>query len=611
MGATVTGPERCRFVVWAPFVEKVEVHLLSPEDRYVALERDEQGYHEVEVEGVPAGSTYLYRLDGGQERPDPVSRYQPESVHGPSAVVDPFRYEWGDGSWRGVPLDLLTIYELHVGTYTDEGTFDALVPHLDELVELGITAIELMPVNQFPGERNWGYDGVGLFAVQNSYGGPEGLRHLVDEAHQRGLAVLLDIVYNHLGPEGNYLAEFGPYMTDRYQTPWGPAINFDDSQSDDVRRFFVANALHWIDEYHLDGFRLDAIHAIKDLTAQPFLREMTEAVHTYGARHGRHVHVIAESIMNHPIVCNPDYLGGFGMDSEWNDDFHHALHAFVTGENTGYYGDFGSFGDLVTAYRSGFVYTGRHMGYRGRRHGDVARLYDGPNFVVFAQDHDQVGNRAQGDRLSTMVSFEMQKTIAAVVILSPYLPMLFMGEDYGETVPFQYFVDHSDPDLIEAVRNGRRSEFESFAWQGEVPDPQAPETFERSKLRHDRKTREPCRSLWRWHQALFTLRRSSTALAELDMQQMEVVQYQAERILFVRRWTRDDEVCQIISLGRDRSATLFPVPEGSWDVVLDSADTKWSGPGSDIPDEPLNSGGEIALVVGPARSLVLRRSADS
>lgn len=434
LGAASLGDGRCRFTVWAPAAEKVEVRLLTPRPRVATLDRGGQGYHHGVLEGVERGSLYVYRLDGGPERADPASRSQPQGVHGPSEVVDP-QFPWEDVSWVGPRLQDYILYELHVGTFTREGTFDAIIPHLTDLRELGVTAIELMPVAQFPGTRNWGYDGVFPFAVQDSYGGPAGLKRLVNACHREGLAVVLDVVYNHLGPEGNTLGDFGPYFSERYRSPWGPALNFDGPGSDEVRRFFIENALAWITDYHVDALRLDALHAILDLSAYPFLAELAAAVRERAARLHRRVYLIAESDLNDPKLVRPPEVGGYGLDAQWNDDFHHALHALLTGERTGYYEDFGTVAHLARAFTEGYVYTGQYSVYRRRRHGVPARALPAHAFAVFAQNHDQVGNRMRGERLSALVPFEALKLAAAVVLLSPYLPLLFMGEEYGETAP--------------------------------------------------------------------------------------------------------------------------------------------------------------------------------
>ncbi len=504
LGAIYAGDGATRFLVWAPYARDVEL-VVGGGDRRVRMQPSADGYFSVEAKASP-GERYSFALDGGGALPDPASRSQPDGVHGPSAVADP-SFPWSDDGWRGLPLRQYVIYELHVGTYTPEGTFDAVIPHLSELRELGITAIELMPIAQFPGDRNWGYDGVFPFAAQNSYGGVDGLRRLVDACHAQGLAVVLDVVYNHLGPEGNYTGQFGPYTTDRYHTPWGRAINFSEAESDHVRRFFIESALWWVRDCRIDALRVDAVHAIVDPTAVPFTQELCSAVHECASKAGRAQHVIAESSLNDPRLLRPSTAGGMGFDGVWNDDFHHALHVALTGERDGYYSDFDGARDLAAAYGDGFVYQGRYSLFRRRRHGAPLRGIERERLVVFAQNHDQVGNRADGARLSQLVDGDRLGLAAAAVLLSPNTPLLFMGEEYGETAPFQYFVSHSDPALIEAVRRGRREEFASFDWQGEVPDPQAVETFERSKLDHRLKREAPHAAMLAFTRQLIEVRR--------------------------------------------------------------------------------------------------------
>lgn len=582
LGATFLGDDRTAFFVWAPHAERVEV-LIEP-DGVVPLDPLERGYHTATADGVGPGTRYRLRLDAGRPLPDPASRFQPEGVHGPSEVVDPSAFEWSDVRWTGVPLEELVFYELHIGTFTPEGTFDAAIPLLEELRGLGITAIELMPVSQFPGERNWGYDGVLPFAVQDSYGGPDGLRRLVDAAHRTGLAVYLDVVYNHLGPEGNILPEYGPYFTEHYRTPWGDAINFDDEASDEVRRYFIEHAVSRIDEYHVDGLRLDAIHGIVDVSAQPFLAELAQAVHDAGARSGRMAHLIAESDRNDPRAVAPIDQWGLGLDAMWNDDFHHALHAFLTGERTGYYADFGRLDDVATAIREGFVLAGRYSTYRGRRHGAPAGATPGSRLVVYTQNHDQIGNRPRGRRLTRLLSFDQLKLAAGVTLLSPYLPLLFMGEEYGETAPFHYFVSHTDPELVEAVRQGRREEFSAFRWHEEPPDPQAERTLESSKLRHELKSEPEHRHLLELHRELITLRRSLPALAELDREVVETA-VDGDLLILRRRPRSPDarEVLAVFNFGASEAAG----PEGkeALTVVLDSADERWGGQGRQSPRE--------------------------
>ena len=582
LGAACLEGGRCRFRLWAPLAEQVQLHILGPREKTVPMQVKPAGYHQTVVEDLRPGTRYKYRLAPGKELPDPVSRYQPEGVHGPSEVVDP-HFNWQDKHWFGLPIENYVIYELHAGTFTREGTFEAAIPYLDELADTGITAIEIMPVAQFPGSRNWGYDGVFLFAVQNSYGGPTGLKNLVDACHQRGLAAILDVVYNHLGPEGNYLGEFAPYFTERYKTPWGPALNFDDAYSDEVRHFFVSNALEWITDYHFDALRLDAVHAILDHSALNFLEELAEAVHERGTALNRRVYVIAESALNDTRVIRPSELGGYGLDAQWNDDFHHSLHTLLTREREGYYADFGDFQHMAQAFSEGFVYSGRYSVNRGRRHGNSSRGVPPVKFVVFAQNHDQIGNRMLGERLSHLVSFEASKLASGVVLLSPFVPLLFMGDEYGETAPFQYFVSHSGEKLIEAVRNGRREEFASFNWGGEPPDPQSEETFRRSKLNHEIKQQKRHRALLDYHKELIRLRKSLPALCSLSKENMDVVSFEEECVLVVRRWHGNNEILAIFNFN-DREVRLpQSVPRGAWRKLLDSADPKWMGPGTIVP----------------------------
>ncbi|HET7854191.1 MAG TPA: malto-oligosyltrehalose trehalohydrolase [Candidatus Methylomirabilis sp.] len=593
LGAIYLGNGQCKFRVWAPLADKVEVCLVAPRKRIAPLEKDAKGFHQALLDGIKPGTLFVYRLDEKRERPDPASRAQPRGVHGPSAVVDP-AFAWQDRQWRSVPLEEYIIYELHVGTFTPEGTFDAIIPHLDTLNDLGITAVELMPVAQFPGERNWGYDGVYPFAVQNSYGGAGGLKRLVNACHQRELAVVLDVVYNHLGPEGNYLGDFGPYFTDRYRTPWGLALNFDGPWSDEVRRYFIENALYWIMECHIDALRLDALHAIVDLSAQPFLQELADAVHGEAERIGRRIYLIAESDLNDTKLVRSRELGGYGLDAQWNDDFHHALHTLLTGEQSGYYQDFGTLRHLVTALTDGYVYSGQYSHYRGRRHGNSSKSIPARKFIVCSQNHDQVGNRIFGERLSQLVDFDALKLAAAVILLSPYIPLLFMGEEYGEPAPFPYFVSHSDPTLIEAVRRGRREEFAEFAWQGEPPDPQDEATFLRAKLDHKLRCDGHNRVLHEFYRELIRLRKTFPALASLNKEQMEVTGYESQKVAFVRRWSGDDEVFTVFQFADTQVSTTLPVPEGRWRKQLDSSDERWQGGGTSLPDQ-LKSTGEVTL----------------
>jgi maltooligosyltrehalose trehalohydrolase len=562
------------------------------------LKRTDRGYHEGIVEGVEPGALYVYCLDGEKDRPDPASCYQPAGVHGPSQVVDPRAFRWNDASWRGIPLDDYIIYELHVGTFSSEGCFDAVVPYLNEIRELGVTALELMPIAQFPGSHNWGYDGVFPFAVQNSYGGPDGLCRLVNACHECGLAVVLDVVYNHLGPEGNYLGDFGPYFTDQYRSPWGHAVNFDGPGSDEVVRFFTENALRWVSDFHFDALRLDAIHGIVDRNARPFLQLLAHSVHEFAEQSRRQIYLIAESDFNDVRCIHSAKFGGYGMDAQWNDDFHHALHTLLTGERTGYYLDFGRLADLEKACREGFVYSGQYSAYRHRRHGNSPRHVKARQFVVFSQNHDQVGNRLTGDRLSTLVSFEGLKLAAGMVILSPYIPLLFMGEEWGERAPFQYFTSHSDAKLVEAVRRGRREEFGAFRWQGELPDPQDDSTFLRSRLDHNLTRTEPHQILREFYRELIELRRKLPGMAHPDTKRLEAQGLEESNTLLIRRWSDAGEVLLVASFGKESKTVMLPIPGGEWHRVLDSADRRWRGPGCSVPESFVSSA-KVRLRLSP------------
>jgi maltooligosyltrehalose trehalohydrolase len=498
--------------VWAPKAGRVELVLIDGDRRRaVPMAAEPDGYFAHSAADVPTGQRYAYRLDGGPERPDPCSRWQPDGVHRPSAVVSPGRFAWTDHDWRGVPREDLVFYELHVGTFTPEGTFDAAIPRLAELQDLGVTAVEIMPVAQFPGDRNWGYDGVHPFAPQDSYGASEGLRRLVDACHAHGLAAVLDVVYNHLGPEGNYAGEFGPYYSDRYRTAWGAALNYDGPGSDGVRDFVLDNVVHWVEEYHLDGLRLDATQSIFDISPRHILAEIKEAADAAVAPFGRPFHVVAESLLNDVRVLLPPERGGYGLDAEWNEDFHHAVVAFLTGERHGKYVDFGPAADLPRVLERTFVLDGRYSKHRGRRWGAAAGDVPGDRFVAGVQNHDHVGNRARGERLAALVGPPAQRLAASLMLLSPHLPFLFMGEEYGETNPFLFFCSFGDKGLIENVRRGRKRE---YGLEGEVPDPQAPASFAASRLSWSWPDGSPRAGLRRLYRDLLAARRQWPALRD-------------------------------------------------------------------------------------------------
>ena len=573
------------FAVWAPNARSVAVRLrggrAGEDDR---LEAHGRGVFEGVIPAARAGTDYWYVLDGGPPRPDPVSRWQPDGPHGPSRVVDPDAFNWTDGGWRGRAMADLVIYELHVGAFSEAGTFDGVIGHLDELVRLGVTAIEIMPVAQFPGARNWGYDGVLPYAVQTSYGGPHGLKRLVDAAHARELAVVLDVVYNHVGPEGNYLDEYGPYFTDTYRTPWGRAVNYDGPDSDEVRRMVIDNALHWIAEYHVDALRLDAIHGIFDFGAVHLLRELGEACHALGRQLGRRVLVIGESDLNDPRVVRPRERGGHGLDAQWSDDLHHAIHAELTGERAGYYADFGGAAAIARALAERFVYDGRYSAHRRRRHGAPAMDVPADRFVVAIQNHDQTGNRARGERLAVLVPFERLKVAAALLLLSPYVPLLFMGEEYGETRPFLYFVSHGDAQLLAAVREGRRREFASFGWGDNVPDPAAPETFARSVLDRSASGTGRGAALRALYRELIAVRRSRRELRPGDAAIAVRLDESAPAIttLFTLPAGAAPTLAAVFNLGPDPAPLDLP-GTGEWRRLLSTEEPRFGGSSPDAP----------------------------
>jgi maltooligosyltrehalose trehalohydrolase len=491
------------FEVWAPRAKSVSVELGQ---RQFTMEPAEAGWWRVDVRAQP-GSDYWFRVDGGERRPDPRSGWQPQGVHGPSRVVDHGAFAWQDDGWQAPPLASAILYELHVGTFTPEGTFEAVLSKLDHLKALGVTHLELMPVAEFPGRRGWGYDGTALNAPKHHYGGPLGLKRLVDGCHRHGLGVVLDVVYNHLGPSGNYLAEFGPYFTPRYQTPWGPALNLDGPHSDEVRRFLCDNAIQWLRDYHLDGLRLDAVHAFFDQSAVHFLEQLSVEVGALSRELGRPLILIAESDLNDPRVVREVEHGGYGLDAQWSDDFHHALHALLTGERAGYYNGFGRLRDLAKALTRVFVYDGTYSPHRRRRHGRPVGDLPRTRFVASVQNHDQIGNRARGDRLSELVPEPHLRAAAALLLLSPFVPLLFQGEEWGTRRPFPYFIDHDEPGLADAVRQGRRDEFIALGWKPEdIPDPQSDEAFQMAVLDWAEPERQAHASLLDWHRELIALR---------------------------------------------------------------------------------------------------------
>jgi maltooligosyltrehalose trehalohydrolase len=522
------------FSVWAPKAETVQV-MLGDERR--PMVPGPGGWWVLSVHEAGPGTDYAFALNGGPPRPDPRSPHQPEGPHGRSRVVDHSAFPWTDQAWTGpVPLPAGAVYELHVGTFTPEGTFDAVIDRLGHLVDLGVTHVELLPVCEFPGERGWGYDGVDLFAPHRTYGGPEGLKRLIDACHAHGLGVIIDVVYNHLGPDGNYLGSYGPYFTDRYGTPWGQAVNFDGPGSHEVRRFVIDNARMWLADYHADGLRLDAVHAIFDSSAIHILEELGSAVRALETRLGRRLLVIAESDLNDPRPVRSVEAGGYGLDAAWSDDFHHALHAVLTGERSGYYQDFGALADLADALERIYVYDGRYSVHRDRRHGRPTTGLSGHRFVGFLQNHDQIGNRAQGERSCHLLSLGKLKIGSALVMCSTLVPMIFAGEEWAASSPFCYFTDHQDPDLGREVTEGRTREFAAFGWDPtQVPDPQAAATFERSKLDWAELDKEPHAEMLAWHCQLLALRRRLPDLCDGDLSRVRTIFDEEEGWLVMNR----------------------------------------------------------------------------
>jgi maltooligosyltrehalose trehalohydrolase len=575
-------------LIWAPLAETVVLQLAD--ERLFPLAKQEHGYWYGAVAGLSPGAAYRILLDG-QAVPDVTSLFQPEGVHGASQAVDLHAFDWSDRSWNNPPLKEYLLYELHTGTFSPEGTFEGLTAKLDHLVELGITAIELMPVAQFPGSRNWGYDGVYPFAVQNTYGGPAGLQQLIDVCHQKGIAVVLDVVYNHMGPEGNYLTKYGPYFTGKYQTPWGDALNFDDAGSDAVRRFFIENALMWFRDFHVDALRLDAVHAIKDFSPKHILRELKEHVNELIALTGRTHYLIVECDLNDKRFIEPLEKDGYGMDAQWIDEFHHALRVTAGGEKDGYYADFELVSSLAAAYEHAYVYHGQFSAHREKSFGTVT-TNPGQQFIAFSQNHDQVGNRMLGERSSQLFSFEMQKLLAGAVLISPFLPLLFMGEEYSEQAPFQYFVSHSDPELIAAVQQGRKKEFAAFRSQGEAPDPQAAATFDRCKLQWATVSNATQRTMLSYYKAIIALRKRQPLLNSGNRENMKVVCDEGARVITVSRWQNAEQLICFLNFSRDQQKVLF-TETGEGRKLFDSAAEKWNGPAA--APEVLTAGTAVVL----------------
>jgi maltooligosyltrehalose trehalohydrolase len=567
-----------RFRVWGPRAKHVSV--VVDGERY-AMEQEPRGWWAVAVEKAHARSRYGFLLDsdGNPDQspvPDPRSMRQPDGVHGLSEVVDHAAFAWSDDGWRPPTLASSVIYELHVGTFTREGTLDAAIGRLEYLRELGITHVELMPLAAAEGERGWGYDGVALYAPLEAYGGPDAVKRFVDAAHQHGLSVLIDVVYNHFGPSGNYTGKFGPYLTEQHKTPWGGAVNFEDAGSAEVREFFIENALMWLRDYHFDGLRIDAVHAFIDRSAIHFLEQLEAAVRTLGNHTGRRYAVIAESDLNDPRLVTEREAGGYGLDAQWSDDFHHALWVVLTGERTGYYQDFGSMADLAKAIRETFVYQGQYSPHRKRNHGRSIGALPSDRFLGFIQNHDQVGNRAQGERLSQIVDMGRAKIAVAMVLLSPFVPMLFAGEEFAASTPFQYFTDFQDKELGRLVSEGRRREFLAFGWAPEeVPDPQAEETFLRSKLRWEEVGEGVHAEMLDWYRRLIALRHADIALSQSALRsELRRVTVEFDE---GQKWLRMKHGSIEVAFNAGRSEVRLPVKYDYEAALASTPDVAWVG----------------------------------
>lgn len=572
-GAIYTPGRGCRFTVWAPEIENMQLHIVYPIDTVMEMNKDDQGYFSLTTDAQP-GYKYFFNANGKGDRPDPASFYQPDGVHGPSQVID-LNYTWGDNSWRGLTLSDYIIYELHIGTFTPEGTFEAAIAHLDDLKDTGINAIEIMPVGQFPGGRNWGYDGVYPYAAQNTYGGPDGLRKLVEACHSRGIAVILDVVYNHLGPEGNYISVYGPYFTDKYHTPWGDAVNFDRAWSDGVRSYFCNNALYWLHYFHIDALRLDAIHEMYDYSAIHFWEQLHYQVKELSAKNGRPYYLIAESdLNNHKIVKYPE-TGGYGFDAQWLDDFHHAMYVLLDAKGAYRYKDFGAMEQVAKAYTDGFVHSGEYVTFRKKKFGSSTAGLPGNRFVIFNQNHDQIGNTADGLRLSCRISQPLLRVAAAAILLAPYIPMLFMGEEYGETNPFTYFIEHSDKELIKAIQEGRKKEFAHERWDNEPDDPAAESTFNKCKLNWELREQVNHKELLDWHKRLIALRQTHAALRNYSKNDVRVYIICHKCFALHRKCANHTtQLLAIFNLSDQQCEyTSAQLPEAEWNKILESSIT--------------------------------------
>lgn len=565
--------------LWAPDTTTCEL-LVSDTQERLAMVRQEQGYWTLETSKIKPGDRYYFMLDKDQVLPDPASLAQPEGVHGPSQALDIDSYPWTDETWINPELGGYIIYELHTGAFSEAGTFEGILSRLDHLKKLGVNAIELMPVAQFPGRRNWGYDGVFPYCVQNSYGGAAALQDFVNQCHGHGFAVILDVVYNHIGPEGNCLNKFGPYFTEKYKTPWGKAINFDDAGSDAVRHYFVQNAMMWLRDFHIDALRLDAVHAIWDFSPVHMIREIATAIATYNASVSSRRYLILETDLNDSRYIRPVAESGYGADAQWCDDFHHALRVAAGQQRTGYYADFNGLSDLARSLKQAYVYTGQYSSGRKRRQGTSTAGLSGDHFVVYSQNHDQVGNRMLGERLSQLAGIKMQKLVAALVLTAPFIPMLFMGEEWGATSPFLYFTDHSDAGLVAAVEEGRKREFAGFQHRGKPLPANDPETYNQSKLPWHEVSLEPHTLLLRYYQRLVQLRKTAPALQNTDLDSVQTYLDAKSDVLIMERSYKEQTIYGLFNFSPSAHEVMLSPEVFPLHILLASSDTCWGGKGN-------------------------------
>ncbi|WP_159522737.1 malto-oligosyltrehalose trehalohydrolase [Sunxiuqinia indica] len=573
-----------KFTVWAPKARSVRLLAESPKLE-ITMNKEEFGYWSLIVSGIDAGTRYRYELDGNNSFPDPASLSQPDGVHEASEVIDIHDFEWTDDEWVNIPLDRMIQYELHTGTFSAEGTFEGVIARLDYLKNLGVNTIELLPVAQFSGFRNWGYDGVYPFAVHDGYGGAKELMKLVNTCHQKGIAVILDVVYNHFGPEGNYVSNFGDYFSGKYSTPWGEPLNFDDTNSDEVKNYFLQNALMWCRDFHIDGLRLDAVHAIYDFSAEHIMKQLAGKLDELSQQTEKPYYLIAESNLNDVRYISSHSKGGYGLNGQWSDDFHHAIHALATNETRGYYEDFGTPEQLSKAIKQAFVFDGLYSKYRKKTYGNSTKNNSGEQFVIFSQNHDQVGNRKHGERLISLSSFEMAKLVAGCMFVSPNVPMLFMGEEYGERNPFYYFVSHLDEELNRLVNEGRKEEFKTFFDdKGEAVNPASEEAFERSKLSWGIQKNPEYQSMYNYYKKLIELRKNHPVLQVPDKDKLTITEN--GKGFTLHRWQGDRQILAFMNF--DQNDTELEVPfnqSGNMDKILDSTSTNWNGKGETSPQK--------------------------